>query len=80
MQKENILEWNKALTQMYKIDKIGVGAKFLSIFLPVARDKNSYYANPCEALKFIFTKLTPKVIFRHDYKPNDFTVFSMKIV
>lgn len=68
----------KVLTQMYEVSKVGVGANFLSIFSPFTKDKNSYYADTCEVLRFVFTKLTTKAIFRHDYKPNDFTIFFYK--
>lgn len=68
----------KVLVRMYGMSRIGMGINFLSSLSPFKKEKNSHYVNPCEMLEFIFTKFTSKVVFRHDYKLNDFTIFAYK--
>lgn len=68
----------KVLVRMYEMSKIGMGINFLSMLSPFEKDKRSHYVDPCEMLNFIFINFTPKVVFRHDYRPNDFTVFVYK--
>jgi len=68
----------KILTQMYNLSKIGVGSNFLSTLTPFKKDKNSYYADPNKIINFIYTHLSKNFVLRHNYKPNDFTVYIYK--
>jgi len=58
---------------LWNYSKIGMGINFLSSFSN-KQDKLSYYVNPLKILNEAF-KITPKVILRHDYRSNDFTLF-----
>jgi ubiquinone/menaquinone biosynthesis C-methylase UbiE len=69
---------HKVLTQMYKISKIAMGVNFLSALTSFKKNRNSYYADPFEILNFIYNNLSSKFILRHDYKPNDFTIYTYK--
>lgn len=73
-------EWGKYMTQtaekMFEICKIGLGITFLSD-LTDNPHPNAYYADPAVILEYSFT-LSPKVILRHDYRLNDFTVLIFK--
>lgn len=73
---ENLIK--KTLVQMYGICKLGVGVNFLSSFTPFKKDKKSYYVNPFKMSDFIQKNLSSKFVLKHDYKPNDFTVFFYK--
>jgi hypothetical protein len=62
------------LTRMFALARRGVAVNFLSARTPNAMDPRSYYAEPTEILDLALT-LTPDVVLRHDYKPNDFAVY-----
>jgi trans-aconitate methyltransferase len=64
------------LTRMFSLCTKGIAANFLSKFSP-ANCSNMHYADPAEILEIAFT-LSKKVILRHDYRLNDFTVFIYK--
>lgn len=68
----------QVLRDMFRVSKKGVGANFLSAFSPFLKDKNSFYANPLEIARAAFKAFTPKIVLRHEYKPNDFTLFLYK--
>jgi ubiquinone/menaquinone biosynthesis C-methylase UbiE len=68
----------KILFQMFKVCKIGIGVNFLSIYTPYKKTNNIRYVNPSNLLKFIYNNLSPVIVLRHDYKPNDFTIFIYK--
>jgi len=63
--------------RMFNICKLGVGINFLSTFSRNT-DDFSYYANPSDVLSLIMKNITSKVILRHDYRLNDFTIFLYK--
>ncbi len=67
----------KMVTRMYNISKLGVGVNFLSSYSS-NKDGFSYYADPSTVLSLIMKNISSKVILRHDYKINDFTVFLYK--
>jgi len=62
------------LTRMFALARRAVAANFLSARTPNPKDPRCYYAEPAEILDVAFA-LTPDVVLRHDYKPNDFTVY-----
>jgi len=63
------------LIRMFEFCTVGMGVNFLSSFTPYEMDKVSHYVNPADILKFVCKNLSSKVILRHEYKPNDFTIF-----
>ena len=73
----------KAITEekirkMYQLCEIGVGVNLLSFFTLGEKTADSHYANPLDILDFIFRNLTTRLVLRHDYRPNDFTVYIYK--
>lgn len=64
------------IKKMFNSAKIGVGINFLKR-CNYKKNEISHYAEPIEILKFVST-LTPKIILRTDYKPNDFTIYLFK--
>jgi len=67
----------RMLESMFAYCKVAIGVNFLSMYTPFKKDEVSYYADPSEMLKFAFS-LSPRIILRQDYKPNDFTIFVYK--
>lgn len=65
------------IEKMFNVCKFGVGVNYLSSF---SRNKDgfSYYANPDSVLKLIMNNITSKVILKHNYRVNDFTIFLYK--
>ena len=62
------------LGRMLALARRAVAVNFLSARTPNAKDPRSWYAEPTEILDLALS-LTPNVVLRHDYKPNDFTVY-----
>ena len=61
--------------RMYERADVGVAVNFLSAFSPEKKGKMSFYADPGAVVNTIAHLVSPKVVLRHDYKANDFTVF-----
>lgn len=68
----------KILAKMYGLSKIGVGTNFLSVLSPFSRDKSSFYADPKKIIDFVCSDLSKRFVLRHDYRPNDFTIYIYK--
>jgi SAM-dependent methyltransferase len=68
----------RIVSRMYELSRIGTGVNFLSKYTTGENDPSSYYADPAEILDFICRHLSPRVVLRHDYKPNDFTLYIYK--
>jgi hypothetical protein len=65
----------KVLHRLYSWATIGVALNFLSGATPASeRVKQFMYYDPAHVLELAF-KLTPNVVLRHDYLPNDFTLY-----
>ncbi len=64
------------ILQMYKICTKGVAFNSLSAW-STKKNKKEFYADPIKIIT-ICKKITKKVIFRHDYFPNDFTIYLCK--
>jgi len=62
------------LRRMMDMAHRGVSVNFLSARTPNPLDPRSHYANPEETLARALG-LTRNVVLRHDYKPNDFTIY-----
>jgi len=64
------------LSTLWQVCRKGMAVNFPTSFSP-KKDKNCYYANPIEILKFV-TTLTKKFVLRHEYKENDFCLYLLK--
>ena len=62
------------LARMAALARRGVSVNFLSAWTPNPPDPRSWYADPAETLARA-RRLTRNVVLRHDYKPNDFTLY-----
>jgi SAM-dependent methyltransferase len=68
----------KLLSRMYELSEIGVGVNFLSAFTTGKKPSDSHFADPTRILDFVLRALSNKVVLRHDYRPNDFTLYIYK--
>jgi len=68
----------KVIYQMYELSRVGVGINFLSRYTTGKKTSDSYYADPARILDFVCRNLSSRVILRHDYRPNDFTLYIYK--
>ncbi len=66
------------LHRMYDLCRIGVGVNFLSSFTTGKKFARSHYTNPGDMVDFVCQNLSPRIILRHDYRPNDFTLYIYK--
>jgi SAM-dependent methyltransferase len=66
------------VSRMYELSEIAVGVNLLSSYTTGQKDSLSYYAAPTEILDFVCCHLSTRVILRHDYRPNDFTLYIYK--
>lgn len=77
-----VSDWDKTthkiLENMFKAAKAGIAVNFLSVFSPFEKDKSSHYEDPFKITRFVSEKLSRNFILRHDYRPNDFTVYIFK--
>ncbi len=68
--------------QMFEIADVGVAVNFLSSFSPNSNDcesiKTSAYHYPPDLLHDIMVEVTTKVVLKHDYRKNDFTIYLLK--
>lgn len=64
------------LCELFRECRVGLGANFLTTYSPTKT--GSHYVDPSEILRFVCTKLSPKVVLRQDYKENDFTIYVYK--
>jgi len=64
------------LDNLFSFCKKGMGINFLTSF----SDSNtgSHYVNPCFMLEESCRRYSKKIVIRHDYKDNDFTIFVYK--
>lgn len=63
----------EALTRMFNVCARGIAVQMISAYAP-RKDDVSYYATP-EMVYRHAMGLTRRVILRHDYAPNDFTIY-----
>lgn len=66
----------KLIEKMFALCKVGVAVNMLSAYAS-SHDPKSYYAQPEDIFGFCM-ELTNRVVLRHDYKPNDFTLYLYK--
>lgn len=71
-------DWHRYMTasveRMYAHCREAVAVNFLSVHSP-RPDEQSIYAEPAEVLRGLQAAITPRVVLRHDYRLNDFTVY-----
>jgi SAM-dependent methyltransferase len=68
---ENVLE---NLNEMIKKSNKGIGVNFLSSLTNGSRDPEMKYTSPSEITEIV-SKLGKRFILRHDYRPNDMTIY-----
>jgi SAM-dependent methyltransferase len=66
------------LRKLFDLCKIGIAVNFLSYYTTWGKAANSHYARPEDTLKFVLNNLSKQVVLRHDYIPNDFTIYMYK--
>ena len=65
--------------RLLDLSEIGVAVNLLSVFSPnYGINKESYYAEPWSVLNLVMDKLCAKIVLRHDYRINDFTIYMYK--
>lgn len=65
------------ITEMFKKSRKGVGVNFLSILSTGQKDKEMKYSSPDE-ICLLASKISNKFVLRHDYRPNDMTLYIMR--
>lgn len=70
------LKMQELVLAMYKRSRKGIVFNSLSSWANI-QEKDEYYANPLDVLEWS-RKLSPWIIFRHDYLRHDFTIFISK--
>ena len=68
----------KQLGKLYDLCEMGVVANFLSCYTSWGKAADSHYASPEDILEFVLKNLSNRVVLRHDYRPNDFTIYVYK--
>ncbi len=69
-------DWRETMKMLWKKCRDGMAINFTSSLAEV-KAKNINYFDPSEMLKFA-QSLTGRFVLRHDYKPNDFTIYFYK--
>lgn len=64
------------IRKMFSLANEAIVFNSLSIYAP-NKEEGEYYADPSEVLRFC-QSLSPWVVLRHEYHPNDFTVYVYK--
>ena len=76
---DNLVYINFAIEKMFTLAKKGVAFNLLSSYSPLEK-KNTrlfFYYSPEKILEICF-KYTKNIVFKHDYLPNDFTIYMYK--
>jgi SAM-dependent methyltransferase len=68
----------RMLTRMYALASKGVAVNFLSGYTTGKKLAKSKYPYPSEVTDFVVQDLTNRFVLRHDYLPNDFTLYVFK--
>lgn len=66
------------IKKMFTLSKKGAAVNMLSSYAPGSKKNTGMYFFSPEYMLAFALKLTPKVILRHDYLPNDFTLYLYK--
>jgi len=65
------------LQRMYQLSNKGFAVNFLSTLSPGKKDPDMMYSHPKD-ISEVVSRLTSKFIIRHDYRPNDMTIYVLK--
>lgn len=65
----------KQLRKLYDLCEIGVIVNFLSCYTTWVKNPASHYADPAKIFEFVLKNLSNRVVLRHDYAANDFTIY-----
>lgn len=63
--------------KLLHISNVGIGFNLLSIYSE-KDNSGQYFASPWKILKLAMEKISLKIVLRHDYRSNDFTIFIYK--
>ena len=66
------------IKKMFSLAKMGTAVNMISLYLPRDKQDSGIYCYSPEKMFALAMKLTPQVILRHDYLPNDFTLYLYK--
>ena len=72
----NINIFQNMIIESYRVCKKGLAFNSLSSWATKKED-GEFYADPIKTLEFC-SKITSKVVLRHDYLPHDFTIYMYK--
>ena len=67
----------KTIRKMFDLSKKGIAFNSLSNWSK-EYSKNEFYADPIALVEEIKKKYTSRIILRHDYHPNDFSIYMYK--
>jgi SAM-dependent methyltransferase len=70
----DFLQW--AVARMFSLCRKGVAFNSLTAWAP-RQEEGEFFADPVDTLAFC-RSLTPRLLLRHDYHPQDFTLFLLK--
>ncbi len=65
---------SQIVARMFACCRVAVAVNFLSVY-SAAKDRESHYARPSDVLGDLQQAITPRIVLRHDYRVNDFTVY-----
>jgi len=63
--------------KLLRISDVGIGFNLLSVYSE-KNDSGQHFARPWKILKLVMEKISLKVVLRHDYRSNDFTIYVYK--
>jgi SAM-dependent methyltransferase len=61
--------------RMFDLSVSGVAVNFLSYFRGPSLNRESKFADPSAVLYLLMRRITSKIVLRHDYRGNDFTIY-----
>ena len=67
------------IKKMFSLARMGAAVNMISTYLPDDKKDTGIYCYSPETMFKFALKLTPRVILRHDYLPNDFTLYLYKV-
>jgi len=64
--------------KLLNISNIGIGFNLLSTIETGRGNPSDRFSRPWKIIELVMAELSPKVVLRHDYRDNDFTIFAYK--
>jgi len=75
-------QWEKyflvACRKLLNISRLGIGFNLLSVNEASRGNPDDRFSSPWEILKLVMAELSGRVVLRHDYRDNDFTIYIYK--